>query len=34
VRGAPAPRRVVRLPLGLFDAEPGAEPVSMLRRTG
>jgi cell cycle sensor histidine kinase DivJ len=37
VRGAPAPRRVVRLPLGLFDAEPGlaaapAEPV--LRRTG
>jgi two-component system, cell cycle sensor histidine kinase DivJ len=37
VRGAPAPRRVVRLPLGLFDAEPGlaAPPAGpSLRRTG
>ncbi|MCJ2136547.1 PAS domain-containing sensor histidine kinase [Methylobacterium sp. J-026] len=37
VRGAPPPRRVVRLPLGLFDAEPGPESApsgSVLRRTG
>ncbi|WP_267426858.1 PAS domain-containing sensor histidine kinase [Methylobacterium sp. GC_Met_2] len=38
VRGAPQPRRVVRLPLGLFDAEPGLTlstgPGSALRRTG
>ena len=38
VRGVPAPRRVVRLPLGLFDAEPNAEPStrsgSALRRAG
>jgi two-component system, cell cycle sensor histidine kinase DivJ len=37
VRGAPAPRRVVRLPLGLFDAEPSlaAAPAGpVLRRTG
>lgn len=34
VRGAPAPRRVVRLPLGLFDAEPGSAQGSALRRTG
>ena len=37
VRGAPAPRRVVRLPLGLFDAEPGtgwAPAARVLRRTG
>jgi len=38
VRGAAVPRRVVRLPLGLFDAEPNAEPSlrsgSALRRAG
>ena len=37
VRGAPAPRRVVRLPLGLFDAEPRtatAPSGPVLRRTG
>ncbi|MHC2103647.1 PAS domain-containing sensor histidine kinase [Methylobacterium sp. WL2] len=35
VRGAAAPRRaVVRLPLGLFDAEPGAASEPALRRAG
>ena len=37
VRGAPAPRRVVRLPLGLFDAEPSSAALPagpVLRRTG
>jgi two-component system, cell cycle sensor histidine kinase DivJ len=36
VRGAPPPRRgVVRLPLGLFDADPAATPAGpVLRRTG
>jgi cell cycle sensor histidine kinase DivJ len=37
VRGAPAPRRVVRLPLGLFDAEPSpasAPAGPVLRRAG
>ncbi|TXN46634.1 PAS domain-containing sensor histidine kinase [Methylobacterium sp. WL7] len=35
VRGAAAPRRaVVRLPLGLFDAEPGAASEAALRRAG
>jgi cell cycle sensor histidine kinase DivJ len=36
VRGAPVSRRVVRLPLGLFDAEPSAASVPadpVLRRT-
>ncbi len=37
VRGAPAPHRVVRLPLGLFDAEPSPASTvagTVLRRTG